>query len=43
MRLVLRNGQVVGYTAAMPAMNPTVWDSAPGTPGPNAVLQVTFP
>jgi hypothetical protein len=43
LREVLRNGSVIAYTATMPSLNVTTWDMAPGTPGPNAVLQVTFP
>jgi hypothetical protein len=43
LREVLRDGSVVAYTATMPWMNVTAWDMAPDTPGPNAVLQVTFP
>jgi hypothetical protein len=43
LRGVLRDGSVVAYTATMPWMNVTAWDMAPDTPGPNAVLQVTFP
>jgi hypothetical protein len=42
LRDVRRDGSVVVYTATMPWLNVTVWDMAPGTPGP-AVLQVTFP
>jgi hypothetical protein len=43
LREVLRDGSVVAYTATMPLMNVTAWDMAPDAPGPNAVLQVTFP
>ena len=43
LREVLRDGSVVAYTATMPWLNVTTWDMAPDTPGPNAVLQVTFP
>jgi hypothetical protein len=43
LREVLRDGSVVAYTATMPSLNVTIWDMAPDTPGPNAVLQVTFP
>ncbi len=43
LREVLREGSVVAYTATMPWMNVNIWDMAPDTPGPNAVLQVTFP
>ena len=43
LREVLRGGTVVGFTATMPWLNITTWDMAPDTPGPNAVLQVTFP
>jgi len=43
LREVLRDGSVVSYTATMPWLNVTIWDMAPDTPGPNAVLQVTFP
>lgn len=43
LREILRGGTVVGYSATMPALNITTWDMAPDTPGPNAVLQVTFP
>jgi hypothetical protein len=43
LREILRDGSVVAYTATMPWMNVTTWDMAPDTPGPNAVLQVTFP
>jgi hypothetical protein len=43
LRQILRNGQVVGYTATMPALNPTVWDMDPYAPASNVVLQVTFP
>ena len=43
LREVLRGGTVVGFTATMPWSNITTWDMAPDTPGPNAVLQVTFP
>ena len=42
LRDVRKDGSVVVYTATMPWLNVTVWDMAPGTPGP-AVLQVTFP
>jgi hypothetical protein len=42
LREVLRGGTVVGYSATMPVLNITTWDMAPDTPGPNAVLQVTF-
>ena len=41
LRQILRSGQVVGFTATMPMLNPTVWDTAPGSAG--AILQVTFP
>jgi hypothetical protein len=43
LREILRDGSVVAYTVTMPALNVTTWDLAPDTPGPNAVLQVTFP
>ena len=43
LREVLRDGSVAAYTATMPWLNVTTWDMAPDTPGPNAVLQVTFP
>jgi hypothetical protein len=43
LREILRDGSVVAYTATMPWLDVTVWDMAPDTPGPNAVLQVTFP
>ena len=43
LREILRGGTVVGYSATMPVLNITAWDMAPDTPGPNAVLQVTFP
>jgi hypothetical protein len=43
LREVIRDGSVVAYTATMPWLNVTTWDMAPDTPGPNAVLQVTFP
>jgi len=43
LREILRDGSVVAYTATMPFLNITIWDMAPDTPGPNAVLQVTFP
>ena len=43
LREILRDGSVVAYTATMPSLNVTTWDMAPDTPGPNAVLQVTFP
>jgi hypothetical protein len=42
LREILRNGSVVAYTATMPWLDVTTWDTAPGTSGP-AVLQVTFP
>jgi len=42
LREVTRSGVVVAYTATQPYLDVTVWDMAPGTPGP-AVLQVTFP
>jgi hypothetical protein len=43
LREIRRDGSVVAYTATMPWMNVTTWDMAPDTPGPNVVLQVTFP
>ena len=43
LREVIRDGSVVAYTATMPWLNVTTWDMAPDTPGPNVVLQVTFP
>jgi hypothetical protein len=43
LREVIRDGSVVAYTATMPWLNVTTWDMAPDTPGPNGVLQVTFP
>ncbi len=41
LRHILRNGQAVGFTATMPMLNPTVWDTVPDSAG--AVLQITFP